>query len=362
MINKILIQGYKSIRNLEIELSNLNILIGANGVGKSNFISFFEMLSNIYDKNLQNYTLEQGGADNLLYFGSKVTNRIYTKIFFENTNCYELSLNTTNSGTFYFDYETNGFNTNYDKKEKTPKWKDDTWLRGHSESSLKDKQTGRYKFINDYLRGFKVFHFNDTSNTAKVKKSCNINDNSFLRMDASNLSAFLYLLKYKYPKNFNLIESTIKSVAPYFNEFDLKPLALNPDFIKIEWKETGTDTYFDANNLSDGSLRFICLATLLLQPHLPKTIIIDEPELGLHPFAINKLAGLILSASQKTQVIISTQSVNLIENFEPENILVVDREEKQSVFKRLSKENLKDWLEDYTIGELWEKNVIGGKP
>lgn len=151
-------------------------------------------------------------------------------------------------------------------------------------------------------------------------------------------------------------------VAPFFRDFNLKPNLLNPDKIQLEWREVSADTYFNANSLSDGTLRFICLATLLLQPTLPSTILIDEPELGLHPYAITILAGLLKSAATKTQVIVSTQSVPLVNQLSPEDIIVVDREDNQSVFKRLDQQNVEEWLEDYGLGELWEKNILGGRP
>lgn len=362
MIRKIIIKNYKSIYDVEIELTSLNVLIGANGAGKSNFISFFEFLNNIYNQNLQSYCTANGGAENILYYGSKESNSIFCRIFFEDINFYEFRLLPSQTNNFYFDYETTGFNRNYRDKTKMPDWHSESWIRGKIESILKDGGKTRYIYFISHFNSYKVFHFHDTSKTARVKKNCNIDDNSFLREDASNLAAYLYLLKEKYPNNYKLIERTVKSVAPFFKEFDLKPLALNPNSIKLEWKEEGSDIYFDANNFSDGTLRFICLTTLLLQPNLPKTIIIDEPELGLHPFAVNKLAGLIKSASKKTQIIISTQSINLLENFGVGDVIVVDRDEKQSSFKRLSEDYLKDWLDDYTLGELWDKNIIGGKP
>lgn len=362
MINQIKFHSYKSIKEIEIELTNLNVLIGANGVGKSNFISFFEFLNNIFNQNLQNYVTEHGGSENILYYGSKESFQLYCKIIFDNTNFYEFLLLPTQSNNFYFDYETNGFNRNYTDRTKIPDWHREPWIKGNKESSYKNSLQPRPQYIKEHFNGFKVFHFHDTSSTALVKKNSNINDNLYLREEGQNLASFLYLLSEKFPTNFKIIEKTIKSVAPFFKEFDLKPMALNSDLIKLEWKEEGSDKYFDANNLSDGTLRFICLATLLLQPNLPKTIIIDEPELGLHPFAINKLAGLIKSASTKTQIIISTQSADLIENFEPEDIIVVDRKERKSVFKRLSKDELKDWIDDYSIGELWDKNIFGGRP
>jgi predicted ATPase len=212
------------------------------------------------------------------------------------------------------------------------------------------------------MTSFKIFHFQDTGKTAKIKLPCLIADNEFLREDGANLAACLYVIQLTYPKDFKRIEMVIRSVAPYFERFDLKPDRINPDVIRLEWKEKGSDAYFNAKHLSDGTLRFIALATLLLQPEAPQVIIIDEPELGLHPFAINKLAGLIKKASANTQIIISTQSVNLVDNFDPEDIITVDRQDGQSVFNRQNSETLKDWLTDYSISDLWNKNVIGGRP
>jgi predicted ATPase len=137
---------------------------------------------------------------------------------------------------------------------------------------------------------------------------------------------------------------------------------LSKDNIEIEWTERESDVPMKAHQLSDGTIRFMCIAALLLQPDPPTTIIIDEPELGLHPYAITVLAGLLKSASKRVQVIVSTQSVPLVNEFEADDLIVVDREENQSVFRRPDPTALKDWLEEYSLGELWEKNVFGGRP
>ena len=210
----------------------------------------------------------------------------------------------------------------------------------------------------------KIFHFHDTGENSPLKSSCQVDDNKFLRENGKNLSAFLYFLQEKHPKNFDRIQKTIKSIAPYFERFELSPDRLNENMIRLEWKEINQpESYFNASHLSDGTLRFIALVTLLLQPNLPEVIIIDEPELGLHPFAINILCGLIRKASTKSQIIISTQSVNFVDNFEPEEIITVDRIDNESVFSRLKSEDLENWLSDYyTIGDLWQKNVIKGQP
>ena len=306
-ISRIKIENFKSIKKANVELRNLNVLIGANGAGKSNFISFFEMLSEDAKGNLANYVAQRGGANKFLYFGRKISDKITGSLSF-------------NEGRYSWVFRPTD---------------DDNLLLWGTE---------------------------DTSFNSAIKQTCNVHDNRFLREDASNLSAFLYKLKLKHKKEYDLIEKTIKLIAPFFHRFELAPLELNPETIRLEWKEKGSDTYFNANQLSDGTLRMICLITLLLQPNPPDTIIIDEPELGLHPFAISILADLIKKASKRSQLIISTQSVTFVNHFSLSDIIVVDREDNQSKFRRLDEKELEVWLESYSLGELWEKNLIGGRP
>lgn len=356
MINRIKIENFKSIRKMDLELRPINVLIGANGVGKSNFIGFFKLLKNIYDKSLQEYVITEGGADNLLYFGLKVSDYISGRLEFDNKNAYDFNLNTTIENELYINQENVAFFND---------WKEWTVRKSSSnefESKLQSIYGGIYFFVKNYLEGLKIFHFHDTSKTAKIKQKGNINDNRFFREQGENLAAFLYYLQERHPKNLKKIEMAVRSVAPFFGGFTLAPDRINEDFIRLEWTEKGVDKYFNAAHLSDGTLRFMALATLLLQPEPPKVIIIDEPELGLHPFAINKLAGLIKKATVHSQIIISTQSTNLVNNFAPEDIITVDRKDGQSVFNRHETADLKDWLENYTISDLWEKNVIGGRP
>lgn len=359
MINKIQIENFKSIHLLDLEMKPVNILIGSNGAGKSNFISFFKFLKTIYDRNLQLYTAEEGGADDVLYYGSKVSEYVRGQIEFNEINRYSFVLKPNKYDKFYFESEAVSFNK---EAYESSGWTEQTWNHGDAESSLSKKTTAISIYVKKYMESFRVFHFHDTGKTSKLRKPSQLNDNEFLREDGSNLPAFLYWMQEKYPKEFRRIELTVQSVAPYFEGFNLAPDKLNEDQIRLRWKEKGSEVYFDAKHLSDGTLRFIALTTLLLQPKAPEVIIIDEPELGLHPFAIAKLAGLIRKASVCTQIIISTQSVNFIDNFDPEDIITVDRENNQSVFKRQNSEELKDWLNDYTISDLWDKNVIGGRP
>jgi predicted ATPase len=359
------VSGFKSIKKLDLELNSLNVLIGANGSGKSNFISLFRLLNEILERHLQVYS-GTVIADTLLYYGRKTTSEIKIELSF-NTNGYEVSLIPTDDGRLIFSDETVWF---HDKK--FPKPYQVPIGSGHQESNLYlESKKNVNQTIADYvmarLRSWKIYHFHDTSRDSKMKQAQNINDNKRLQSDASNIAAYLYLLEQKYNDHYKRIVRTIRRVTPFFDDFVLRPNPLNEDTILLQWRDLNSDTPFNVHTLSDGTLRFICLATLLLQPDekLPSVILIDEPELGLHPFAINILAALLESASTKTQVIISTQSVPLINQFAPEDILIVDRKDAQSTFKRLSSENLANWMTEfsnYGIGDLWEKNIIGGRP
>jgi predicted ATPase len=362
IVNQINISRFKSIRELKLNLSNINVLIGPNGAGKSNFIQFFNLLNNIVLQNLQNYVTINGGADSFLYFGRKFSESFSGTVSF-GRNEYYFELSPTSDNNFYFNKEiTRYYNPRYDKTSSK------NIAVANRETKLieeykKEKQTGVVHYILSALSRWRVYHFHDTSSSAKVKQEGDVNDNRSLRRDASNLAAFLYLLQKKHNEHLKRIENTIKLIAPFFEKFQLEPLELNKEKIRLEWKHVGSDEYFNANHLSDGTLRMICLITLLLQPNLPDTIIIDEPELGLHPAAIELLMSLIKSvAANNKQIICSTQSVTFLNHFEPEDIIVVDRSNGESIFTRLEKEKLTEWLNEYAIGELWEKNVLGGRP
>ena len=356
-LDRIQLKGFKSIRETDLELRPLNVLIGANGAGKTNFIAAFELLNQIVEQNLQFFVSKSGGADALLHYGQKETSEISLRLYF-GVNSYEAALAPSTRDTLIFAREscwfrgegyTRPFEIEFGKGQK------ETQLHEHLEEKI-------VQYVLDGLRSWKVYHFHDTSASAKIKKTGDIGDNAALRPDASNLAAFLYLLREAHPKHYRLIVETIRLAAPFFDDFILQPTPANRNKIKLEWREQNSDAYFDTSSLSDGTLRFICLTTLLLQPTLPSTILIDEPELGLHPYAITLLASMLRSAATKTQVIVSTQSVTLVNQFAPEDIVVVDRENGQSAFKRLKARAIKQWLAEYGLGELWEKNVFGGRP
>lgn len=371
-LERIRVKGYKSIRLLDIQLKALNVLIGANGSGKSNFISLFRLLNEVLESRLQPYT-GSIGADNLLYYGRKTTSEISIELSFKGerpnlANGYVAKFIPSNEDTLIFSSEMIWF---HDRNQYVqPKY--ELLNAGTKESSLGVASAqSRYLTMADHVISavteWKIYHFHDTSSASKMKQMQKVDDNHRLQGDASNIAAYLYLLQEKHPASYKKIVSTIKRVTPFFDDFVLQRSSLNPDNIRLQWRDVNSDTLFDANALSDGTLRFICLTTLLLQPtaKLPSVILIDEPELGLHPFAISLLAGMLRSAATKTQVIVSTQSVPLVNQFKPEDIIVVDRVDGQSTFRSLGAEELDEWMteySDYGLGDLWEKNILGGRP
>lgn len=358
-IDKLTIQGFKSIRSLDkLQLKNLNVLIGANGVGKSNFVSYFRMLHELVEGRLQVWTSKQGGADRVLTFGLKETNQLSSILCFNDRDGYGIFLAPTLDESFTILEEEIYFGEACFEK-----------LGGGTRESLLKQRTSQKPVAHlteayNLLSNIKVFHFHDTSDTAAVKRAGAAHDNEYLRPDAGNLAAYLFKLQRENPDVYAQICKTVRLAVPFFDDFVLKPvpLASGEEQIRLLWKQADSDYPLWPSQLSDGSIRFICLVTALLQPNPPSTIIIDEPELGLHPYAITLLGALLRSASKRMQVIVSTQSVPLLNEFELDDLIVVEREQGVSTFKRLDADKFRTWLDDYSVGELWEKNIIGGRP
>ena len=350
------INGYKSFKNLSVQLRPINLLIGANGAGKSNFLSLFEMLGNIYEKRLAAYVAQVGGVDKLLYQGRKVTEQIDLELR-QNQKFYQLSL-MESDGKLIVQNEAVG-------TENFPALFESVNINQYSdESKLKEymsTKTGEY--LNEYISQIRKFHFHDTGRRSPFTADSHIvNDAYRMYEHGENLAAILYRILREKPMAYRRIIRVIQSIAPYFSDFYFQPT--EADMVRLQWQDRYSSMIYGPTDLSDGTIRFIALTVLFMQPWLPKVIIIDEPELGLHPVAIEKLAGLIRMAAQKgTQVIIATQSAELISNFEPEDVLTVDQNEDGSRIERLNRAALEHWLDEYTLGDLWKQNIMkGGQP
>lgn len=362
-LSRVSIKGFKSIQAMDLRFGPLNILVGANGAGKSNLISFFKMINEMMAGRLQLYIGQTGGAQSVLHYGSRTTPQLEAKLEFAVSNgraTYAMRLFHAAGDTLIFADETLHFLcTGYSLP------KEDTLGAGHAETRIHqaaEDESPTVKTLRFLLNRCRVYHFHDTSAVAEVRQSCYVGDNRWLMSDAGNLAAMLLRYSQENCAVYRRIIHTIRLIAPFFEDFVLKPDTSQR--VMLNWQEKESDRVFGPHQFSDGTLRAICLITLLLQPtaDLPLFILIDEPELGLHPYALNVVAALLGRASHQAQILISTQSSSFVDCFEPEDIIVVNREGKESTFERHPPALLEEWLEEYSLGEVWEKNVIGGGP
>lgn len=364
-LDHITIKGFRSLADVDkLPLNDVNVLIGANGSGKSNFVEAFSFLGALRQGNLRRYVAEAGGANQLLHFGAQRTAEMSFRVSMnDEVDQYEITLVATDSdglrplseAAYYWS----------DKLEYSTPYKEDLTSSGVEAEIGSDYLPEQVaQILKRCLATWSKYQFDDTSRRSPIRLTADVNDNRRLRIDGSNLAAFLYLLKEKHGDSLDVIQRTVRLVAPFFDSFILEPDALNENKIRLQWRHRGSDAYFDAAALSDGTLRFIALTTLFLQPGdlRPSIVLLDEPELGLHPYAIAILSSIIKSVSTETQVLLATQSSTLLDHFEPRDVLVAERIDGSTRLNRLDADRLESWLRRYSLGQLWEKNELGGRP
>ena len=378
MLKKITIHGFKSIERQSIALGPLNVLIGANGSGKSNLLGALSFFRTSALGSIDVRVQQLGGAERLLFHGKKATKACFFACEGDDFS-YEQTLVPVAGDRLQVakerlailgledEWAIGGADiTSIEKRlrdEKQDHLKNSVAMGDMTEEEA-EQQLDLFPSAKRQIEGWRLYHLHDTSATAAVKSNCNIDDNRFLREDASNLASYLYWLKLKQAAEYRRIVAAIRLAAPYFDDFVLEPLRHNEKMIRLVWKQRDSDAYFDADSLSDGTLRFVSLTTLLNQPYrsLPTLIVIDEPELGLHPLAIRLLAEMLDAAAEHTQVLVATQSVTLLDHFSLQQIIVAEHDGQGSVFRRLNPADYRLWVDNFSVGELWEKNVLGGRP
>ena len=362
-LKSIRLSGWKTIKDSNvINLGPLNVFIGANGSGKSNLVSFFKLLNEMIGERLQEFIATSGYAESVLHYGPKVTPILEASLKFDTTtgtSGYLMKLVHAAGDTLIFTEESVEFHQPGYSQAYT-----EILDSGHRETALGTKAkegNATARVVRGLVSRCRVYQFHDTSSASRIRRQGYVDNNTFLMPDGGNLAAILYRFRESEPGAYNRIVSTIRQIAPFFGDFELEPIGKN---ILLNWRERGVEQVFGPHQISDGTLRAMALITLLLQPegNLPSVIVIDEPELGLHPYAIGIVASLVKKASLHCQVILATQSPALLDEFEPEDVVVVDREGKESEFRRLGPNQLDAWLEDYALSEVWEKNVFGGGP
>lgn len=363
-LNNIKVKGFRSIKEMDLDLRSINVCIGANGAGKSNLIAFFKLLNEMMGERLQQYIGTTGRATANLHFGPKVTAQLDAELRFDadqGTNSYRMKLGHASGDSLVFAEEVLSFQSPSRDHPQTI-----SLGSGYQETHVREqaRDDSLVNTLRHLLSWCRVYHFHDTSHTARVRQYCYRGDNRWLMPDAGNLAAVLYRLQVENNVVYHRIVRNVRQIAPYFLDFDLHPSGPNNTDITLNWRHRGSDLVFGAHQLSDGTLRAICLISLLMQPKddMPYVVVVDEPEIGLHPQALHMIASLFQAAGEHTQVVISTQSSRFVDEFEPQDIVIVEREGEATTFKRPDAGKLRAWLEDYSLGEVWEKNVFGGGP
>ena len=372
-IDRLTVKGFKSIRALEnFQLRGLNVLIGANGAGKSNLLSLFRMLEQLSRKRLQLFVRDSGGPERLLFGGRKHTSSVSVDVVFDGgTRGYGFSLEPLGGDGMAFASESllpgvAGFDRYVARGTLPIENGEIEWTGGHVEASLADCDAGGFVlYVLSEMQRWRVFHFHDVGRLARVRQPVAVRDNRCLQDDAGNLAPFLRRLRERYPEHYRRVVDAVRIAAPFFGDFVYLDDLKSDDRVELEWFQgSDPDTVLGPRQISDGMLRFLCLATLLLQPVelQPSLILLDEPELGQHPAALTVLAEMLQTASDERQVVVATQSADLVSALAPEDVVVVDRKDEASEFRRLDGDNLRGWLEDYSLGDLWKMNVFGGRP
>jgi predicted ATPase len=370
ILSKIGLEGFRSIKRASFVLEPLTVLIGANGAGKSNLIDFLRMLNYAPTRGFQNpYLVERGPASAILHFGPKVTPLIRAELEFrtaDGINTYRFSLADSEGDRLTFTREAVQFQRTGVPQPTPPI---PAIPRPSDESGLAEvwaENDPTVRFVKSLLSRCRVYQFHDTGLTSHLRDASPLDRGRYLYADGGNLAAFLLSLREESVESYASIVRTLRLILPWFDEFILEPEGLGQfRRVLLRWRMVGHRDYeFGPGQLSDGSLRSMALVALLLQPleRLPGMIVIDEPELGLHPAAEEILAGLLKSASRHVQVLVATQSATFLDHFAAEDVVVVENEDGASTFTRQSAEQLRSWLERYTLGEIWKKNLIGGRP
>jgi predicted ATPase len=363
-LRKVTVRGLTSLAATELELSSpVTLLVGPNGAGKSNVVDSFELLGRIVDQQLNDFLLRKGGFSAIVHRPTDPTStpRAIELEFWgewqdDKSNGYRVLIEPgPDDGGLV--QET----TLFHDRARYPDRPYNQSLGRARESRLRTAASeGRTpKYVFEMVSGCRVFHFDDTSADAPPKLRADPADNLTLAPDAHNIAPILKRLQSEDGGRYQRILRSIRTVAPYFDDFVLETEGSS---LRLRWRERGLDSVFSAENLSDGTLRYVCLSVLLLQDSAPGTIVLDEPELGLHPFAIHQLASLLRSVGSGRRVVAATQSVTLLEQFTVEEVAIVERTPSGTQIQKPNPIELEKWLEDYSLGELWEKNLLGGRP
>ena len=328
-IERLRIRGFRSLADVTFSPNpGANVLIGANGSGKSNLVHFFKMLSwMLRARRLAEFIGREGGADDQLHGGNDTTPRLDAEV-----------------------------------RIRTPSGRNDYRF------SLVHAHPDRLMFVDEAFRYTRDEFDSDApwnplgeGSASDLRKMWDAEDHAFMRADGGNLAAILHWLEHEDRRRYDTICRDIRRMQPGFDRFEIDQ---KDGKVALRWRSKDLDKTFGAHLTSDGSLRLFALTTLLNLPGemLPSVLLLDEPEQGLHHKAIALLGDMIQALSQSRQIIVATQSPLLVDEFALDQVAVLELRDGRIEIERRNGQDLTAWLEDYTVGEIWQKNLLGGRP
>lgn len=360
-LKSIEVDNWKSLRSLRLDFDDINVLIGPNGSGKSNLVQFFHMMNMMMSGNLQLFIGRAGGANSLLHYGSKNALFIDSKLTFSTdtgTDDYTFRLIHGAPDTFVFANESITFQAN--RHTVRPFFEE--FGAGHKESLLEQKHDRAtiakrpiFGVVRSMLTGVRYFQFHDTSIESHIRSFAREENNRSLFHNGGNVAAVLLRLKKEFPAAFSNVVDRVRAGVPAFRDFVLES---DHGQLLLEWTDAHRGQRFGPHQLSDGSIRLITLHTLLaLPPEMsPSVVIIDEPELGLFPRAIETLAEAIRSASSRRQIVLATQSNRLVRFLNPASLICCSWRVGESTIERVSPIDQFEFMDNYTLGDYIERN------
>ena len=389
-IQHIYIGGFRRLRDIQLSLHPLNVIIGANGIGKTSFLEVLSLLAASADGKLQTSLSALGGLNTVLSYspmlgGKQPMDSLTIHLEFEPSSHlvleYTLKIEAMLSG-YSIKYEKlddyhaiNGklanwyINNNaYHVEELLPRAyhfdnviTKPTWPYSSLESALSDvpKTIVVAEQVRQHFASGTLFTPINVGSRSPVRLPQPMSPASMPGKNGEELVSYLYTLRENYPERFSAIEDTLAAAFPDFERIGFPPVAAG--VLAMTWKDKSFDKPMYMNQLSEGTLRFLWLASLLQSPDLPAITMIDEPEVSLHPELLSLLAQLLREASERSQIFVATHSDRLIRFLKPSEVLVMDNEDGYAKMTWADSMDIEHWLEDYSLDEVWQMGQIGGR-
>lgn len=376
------VDGFRRLQKLELPLRPLNVLIGANGVGKTSVLEVMSLLSASATGRLQDTLSAAGGLGSVMTLGRPDPMRLHLTMPVEQAEPIEYEFTLVAGGLGYSLPEerltqrrpgTDGkdpFFKFIDSRHRDIRYFDTdagklvrpTWDHKPLETSLSQvpKMFREPERFRELLASSSLYHALDVSPRAAVRLPQPMQPAPLPGPDGENLMSCLYFLRETERHRFDAVEDTLRVVFPNFDRLDFPPAAAGS--LTMAWRDKQYAKPLYPHQLSEGTLRFLWLVTLLQSPELPTVTLIDEPEVSLHPEMLRLLAGLFREASSRTQLIVATHSERLVGFLQPAELLVCDLDEAgTATITRADDLDLEGWLAEYSLDQLWRLGRLGGR-